>query len=232
MPQREYENTRFDDTIPDTGLNSIFLDDDDNKTTYADTEDQAFSGGIDPGGLRTRSDIRILICYLLNSVKAPLSAENIIEICQQKAIANYFEVIDALSSLELRGCIKKDTSLSTDTVTYYKIEPHGTAIAENLDVAIPLSVRDKAIEAATAMLAEAKMEKENSVEMHKTENGFNVTCHVSGGNSDLLSFTLYVPDIYQARMVKRNFLRNPGEIYKLILASVTGNRDLAKSLLQ
>ena len=35
----------------------------------------AFTGGIAPGGLRSKSDIRILICYILKSVQAPLSGE-------------------------------------------------------------------------------------------------------------------------------------------------------------
>lgn len=94
-----------------------------------------------------------------------------------------------------------------------------------------MSVRDKALEAAAQMLSEAKIEKENKVEIKKVDSGYNVTCHISGGDEDLMEFTLYVPDLYQARMVKRNFLRNPGETYKLILAAVTGNRDLAKSFL-
>ena len=33
-------------------------------------ETDAFTGGIAPGGLRTKNDIRILLCYLLSSVGA------------------------------------------------------------------------------------------------------------------------------------------------------------------
>ena len=36
-------------------------------------EFDAFTGGIEPGGLRSKDEIRILICYLLTSVSAPLS---------------------------------------------------------------------------------------------------------------------------------------------------------------
>ena len=36
-------------------------------------EYDAFTGGVAPGGLRSKSDIRILICYMLKSVNAPLS---------------------------------------------------------------------------------------------------------------------------------------------------------------
>ena len=36
-----------------------------------------FTGGVDPGGLWTKNDIRILICYILSSVSAPLTGEDI-----------------------------------------------------------------------------------------------------------------------------------------------------------
>ena len=38
-------------------------------------EYDAFTGGVAPGGLRSKSDIRILICYMLKSVNAPLSGD-------------------------------------------------------------------------------------------------------------------------------------------------------------
>ena len=37
----------------------------------------AFTGGVEPGGLRSQSDIRLLICYMLASVQEPLSKEDI-----------------------------------------------------------------------------------------------------------------------------------------------------------
>lgn len=62
-------------------------------------EYDAFTGGVAPGGLRSKSDIRILICYMLKSVNAPLSGDDIIKVLQEKSLANYFEASDALSAL-------------------------------------------------------------------------------------------------------------------------------------
>ena len=36
-------------------------------------EFDAFNAGIEPGGLRSKNDIRILICYMLCGAGAPLS---------------------------------------------------------------------------------------------------------------------------------------------------------------
>lgn len=193
------------------------------EDSLMDPENFALTGGIEPGGLRTKIDIKILVCYILNTVGDPLSTADIVNICQEKGLANYFEVTDAISSLI------KNKNISVDRDGYCKIEEDGIQIADMLEVSLPLSVRDKALEAALVLLASAKSERENSVEIERTEQGYNVTCHISGGDMDLMKFTIYVPDLFQARLVKRNFHRDPEGVYKLLLSSVTGNRDLAKT---
>ena len=189
-------------------------------------EYDAFTAGIEPGGLRTKNDIRIMVCYILNSVKAPLSKENILNILQEKGLANYFEINDAISYLASNGSIIVD---SEDMCT---IAEKGKKIADELDITLPLSSRDKAMEAAFTMLAEAKRERENRVDIERTDFGYNVTCHISGGDMDLMALTIYVPDLYQAKMVKKNFHKNPEAIYKLMLSSLTGNRELLRSLME
>lgn len=185
----------------------------------------AFTGGIAPGGLRSKSDIRILICYILKSVQAPLSGEEIIHILQEKALANYFEANDALSALESLGNIRREEDGT------YVLEPQGESIADNLDVLLPLSVRDKAVSAALTMLASAKVERENTVTTQRLENGYNVTCHISGGDMELMKLSVYVPDLYQARVVKKNFHRDPQRVYNLLLAALTGDDELTKDIL-
>ena len=188
-------------------------------------ECDAFTGGVAPGGLRSKSDIRILICYLLKSVDAPLSGEDIIRVMQEKALANYFEVNDALSALVSLGNIRREEDGT------YVLEPQGKSVADNLDVLLPLSVRDKAIAAAMSMLASAKIERENAVTTTRTDNGYNVSCHISGGDMELMNLTVYVPDLYQARVVKKNFHRDPQRIYSLLLAALTGDDELTKNIL-
>ena len=188
----------------------------------------AFTGGVEPGGLRTKNQIRILICYLLSSVDAPLSRQDIIGIMQDNGLANYFEVTDALAELLDKGNITADAE-RPDLLSATR---QARMIAKQLDAAVPLSVRERAVSAAVNLLAAAKRERENKVEINRTERGYNVTCHVSGGDMELMSFSLYVPDLFQARMVKRNFHRAPQNVYRMMLALVTNNRDMVSDLLK
>lgn len=54
-------------------------------------EYDTFTAGVGPGGLRTKNDIRVLLCYLLASVNVPLHREDILSILQEYDLANYFE---------------------------------------------------------------------------------------------------------------------------------------------
>ena len=186
----------------------------------------AFSAGVEPGGLWHKNDIRILLCYILASVNAPLSRQDLTRIIQEKGLANYFEVEDALASLLTQGNIAQDQE-GRCTVT-----PAGREIADSLDATLPLSVRDKALEAAFTLLAQAKAQRENRVDLTKTKRGYQITCHISDGEMDLMAISLYVPDKAQAKMVRERFYREPEGVYKLVLASLTGDTGLAREYLR
>ena len=115
-------------------------------------EFDAFTGGVEPGGLRTKNQIRILICYLLSSVDAPLSRQDIIGIMQDNGLANYFEVTDALAELLGNGNITADEE-HPDLLSATR---QARMIAKQLDAAVPLSVRERAVSAAVNLLAAAK----------------------------------------------------------------------------
>lgn len=193
----------------------------------------ALTGGVEPGGLRNKNDIRLLICYLLSSIDAPISKQNIVQIMQEHSLANYFEVMDSLAEMVEKGTVGSvpynELNETEDCVICNDISRN---IAKQLDSTLPVSVRDCAVAAAFNLLAKAKREKENRVEIIKTKQGYQVECHISGGEMDLMSFRIYVPDIYQARMVKERFHENPQRIYSVLLASVTDDKDLLAELFQ
>ncbi len=193
----------------------------------------ALTGGVEPGGLRIKNDIRLLICYLLSSIDAPLSKQDLIQIMQENGLANYFEVIDALSEMLQKGTIDaapvNHLQEEADCVICNGVS---RSIAKQLDSTLPISVRDRAVSAALALLAKAKREKENRVDIIETKQGYQVECHIADGAMDLMSFTVYVPDIHQARMVKEKFHKDPQRVYSILLASVLDDKELIAQLLQ
>lgn len=187
-------------------------------------ERDAFTGGVAPGGLWKKNDIRILLCYILASVDAPLSEEDICQVVQGRALANYFETADALAALAAAGHI-------TGGPQGWTIAPTGREIAGDLDTGLPLAVRDKALEAALGLLALARAQRENQVDIQPAGTGFCVTCRILGGERlELMSLSLFVPDLPQAHLVRDNFYKNPHLLYKLTLSSLTGDPSFAQEL--
>ena len=66
-----------------------------------------FSAGVEPGGLRNKQEIKVLICYMLVNVKEGISKNDLLTILQANGIANYFEAGEAFSDLLGSNNIKK-----------------------------------------------------------------------------------------------------------------------------
>lgn len=188
----------------------------------------AFTAGVEPGGLRSQSDIRLLICYLLASVKEPLSKDDIVMVLQDNGLANYFEAASALADV-----LDKNNAATLPNNPDLCVANQTTMeISRQLDSTLPPSVRDRAVNGALALLSRAKRERENKVEINKSGDGYNVTCHISGGSRDMMTITLYTPDLYQARAVKKNFHRNPELVYQAMMSLMTGNKDYLETVVK
>jgi hypothetical protein len=178
----------------------------------------AFSAGVEFGGLRTRDDIKLLICFLLESLEKPLTKSQINEIMQGQGLANYFEVNQALDELVSGGTVsveqfeEQDVLVLTDTVR---------EAAKILESELPKTVREKAINAAVKMQTIARRQRENKIEVKKLENGYHVTFTISDKDDVLMCLTVYVADITQVETVKQAFLNDPVSLYSGIIASLT-----------
>lgn len=187
-----------------------------------------FTAGVAPGGLTGKNDIKLLICYVLSGIDNSLSKDDIISILKDNNLANYFEASDAFSDLIAKGLIY----IENDNDKLYTVTEEGKMIAKQLDISLPISVREKALKAALNTLAKAKIQKENTVKIEKNDLGYLVNCNISGGNFNLMSLSLYVPDIMQANMVKDNFHKDPEILYSTMLAILTHDKNLISDSLK
>lgn len=186
---------------------------------------KTFSGGVEPGGLHSKQDIKVLICYILCNIKA-MRKEDIISALQEDGLVNYFVAGEAFSELVSNGSI----GIIDESSDEYEIKKSGKIISEQLYSYIPISVRQRAINAALSVMKRVKNEKENKVKVDKNKFGYNVTCSISGGEFDLLKFTIYVPDMDQAEKVKENFRKDTEGVYHSVLAVLTRKKEIDSNL--
>ncbi|MBQ5630988.1 MAG: DUF4364 family protein, partial [Ruminococcus sp.] len=180
--------------------------------------------------LRSKHEIKVLMCYLFNSVKDKMSESVITEAIREYELANFFEVKAAFDELKRSENLAEDEIVDGEQT--YRLTDNGKLVAEQLESTLAYSVKEKALRCAVELLAERKTLRENFVDIVKTDDGFQVNCRVSGGDTDLFSFTLYAPDEEMAQLMKKNFLSYPVTVYKTMLALMTKNREAIDDALE
>ena len=182
------------------------------------TDYDAFSAGVEFGGLRTRQEIKLLICYLLENLEKPLSKIQINELMQGQGLANYFEVNQALDELISAGTLELEKFEELEMLVLTE-KVHEAA--KLLESGLPKTVREKAINAAVKMQTNARRQRENKIEVKKLESGYHVTFTILDKDDILMSLTVYVADITQVETIKQGFLNDPVGLYSGIIASLT-----------
>ena len=179
----------------------------------------AFDAGIELGGLRNRDDIRLLICYLLKSVDAPMTRQMLNEAMQEDGLANYFEVGQAIEELLKTGNITADI---LDMEEVLSVTDKGREAADLLQTSLPKTVREKAINSAIRLVTRAKIERENKMEVEKHDDGgYTITFTLFDRDTELMKLSIYVVDSLQLETVKKNFIDDPVKVYSSIITSLT-----------
>ena len=182
----------------------------------------AFNEGIEPGGLRNKNEIKLLICYLLKTIDKSISREQIGNIIQDQSIANYFETMDAISDLLNNGSI--DTEYQDET-ELLKITDIGRSACTVVEKDLPKTVREKAVKSALRLMTLEKNERENDVKIEPCDDGYTISFSmrdnsVADKSTALMELSMFVPDSAQAEKLKKNFIEDPARVYSTILASL------------
>ena len=175
----------------------------------------AITAGVNPGGLQSRTEIRVLICYILSNSREPLPLERVKERLHFDGIANYFETAYAISDLEESGNIT--VSENADGKKLYVANEETKSIAEALGTSVPFSVRERSMDIVKEIISRRKNERENKVLIENTESGMYITCSIMDNDFELASIKLLIPDEDTGKAIKENFLKNPVEL----LAKIT-----------
>ncbi len=182
----------------------------------------AFSAGVEPGGLYTVQEIKILICYMLLGVGEPLPRDAITDILAGDGMANFFETTAAIDELTRQGHLTEQDDLVSLTDT-------GRQVASTLSGRVPYTLRERSVKAALRLLTRRRREAENSVDIQKMETGVQVTCAIRDGETPLMSISLHVADDMQAQLVREHFLDDPTLLYRSLLAILTGDAGMKRA---
>ncbi len=178
----------------------------------------AFNAGVKAGGLRNRSEIRLLVCYLLSAIDAPVEKDVLVNAVIGEGLANFFELNEAIDELLHTGNVQAaDGDAEALTVT-----DDGRHSAELLETTLPRSVREQAVNATLRLMKLARNRRQNHVQIDALpDGGCNVTFLLEDEKTEWMRLTVYVADRLQAETVRSNFLEDPVRLYASILDALT-----------
>lgn len=179
----------------------------------------ALTAGVAPDGLKSKREIKILICFLLNSAPEPLTKEELLEVMLERQLANYFEICGCIEELIGLGSVVR-----LDEAGTLAVSEKGRDIGLDMQKSLPFTVREKGMAAAMKLITRKRSERENRVEIAPSEGGCQVTCSVMSGDLPLMSVSLYVPGESYAEKVRDKFHDVPQELYRMVLSYLTDER--------
>lgn len=175
----------------------------------------AFDAGVEPGGLHSTGEIKLLICYLLCAVDEPMSRESIVTVLCGNGMANFFNICTAIESLlELQN-------LSEDAENRLTVTPVGRHAVATLQDSLPYTLRERSVISARKLLKRLRNEQENAVTITREEHGCTVTCTVGHTATPLMSLSLLVGDEEQAERIRERFLDDPLSVYRDVIETIT-----------
>lgn len=179
----------------------------------------AMPQGIEPGGLRDRSEIKILICYLIDKIDFGITADDIGDFAVKSETANFFEVMSAIKEL-----IENDRIIA-DEEGFLNLTERGQRAASILYKELPKTVREKILNIAISDLTYRKNAGENPVEINKTDDGYEVSISLINRDEKLMQINLYVSNLETAENLKTNFLRDPIKIYSKLYSLLLSDEE-------
>lgn len=181
-------------------------------------EKDAVSAGVSEiGGLFSTAEIRILLCYLIASIKKPVPGRMLADVLHYEGIANVFEVNDSIAALCQSGHLEcVDTAEDT-----YVTTNSGKDVAETLKTTLSITVKERAFSAALKMVSRFNNSKETDIKISREGDKTFITCSAIDNGDPFMSVKLLVTDEEQAIFIREKFLEDPSKIYSEIIEMLT-----------
>ncbi len=180
-------------------------------------EKNASGAGVARGGLFSTSEIKILICYILNAISEPVPVDMLANILHYEGLANAFEVSDAIVSLAQSGHI-----IAVDKAEQiYQITPSGKDTADTLKSSLSSVVKERAYLAVMKMFAKFKNAKDNAFEITYENGATYLSCSALDGGKPFITIKMLITDEDQGNYIREKFLENPAKVYSKIIEMLT-----------
>ena len=172
------------------------------------------------GVLKNNTDVKIFILFLLNSLRYPVTEEELTDILVADGFVGEYDVAVCLSELcemEHVYCAKVDGQQT------YMISPTGIEASAGLEDSLLSVIRTRSLQTATRYLSLRRRGADVNAEVSRREDGrYTVSCRVADKTGEIASFSLTIASQGEAERIRRHFIEAPEAVVRGITATATG----------
>ena len=160
-----------------------------------------------PGYIQSDLDLKFLILYLMNRVAAPVSSDQLLELCLCDEGVNYFNFQQAVSHLV-------ETEHLTLENTRYAITDKGRHNSYICESSLPFSVRRRCDKNLSVLNAKLRRDAQVQSNVTEREDGtYTVALQLNDDAGTLLKLELLTPSFTQAQHLAQQFNAHPEQVY-------------------
>ncbi len=173
--------------------------------------------------LRTMTDIKVFILFLLNNISYPIDRTSVIGMVSENTEELIIDYDECLMQLSDDGHLYSD---DYNGEVYYMISDSGRMIATQLYDSLDKEFRERSLRYAAKYTSLSKTGGEISASIEQVEGGrYRVTMRASDSVGELMSASLTVNSLSEAERIKNNFELKPDAVYRGMLFSATGRLE-------
>lgn len=173
--------------------------------------------------LYDENEIKIFVLYLMVNIGRPLEYDDINDIVMQDGFVGGIDFADCFADLLENGNIKEIHDVGK---VYYKVSERGLQIVENLQSDLMSSVKTQGLKSAMRMLDfKARGASIETSFEPRADGRFDLSCSIKDGGQTTLELKVVAETASQLELMRYQFRENPEQVYKGVLALLTGEID-------
>lgn len=173
--------------------------------------------------LYDENEIKIFVLYLMYNIGCPLEYGDINDIVMQDGFVGGIDFADCFADLLESGNVKE---VREDGKLLYAVSERGVQIVENLQDDIMNYVKTKGLKSALRMLDFKKRGAKIETSFEPRVDGrFDLTCSIRDDRQMSLEVKVIAENAGQLELMRYQFRENPEQVYKGVLALLTGEID-------
>ncbi|MBE6956790.1 MAG: DUF4364 family protein [Ruminococcaceae bacterium] len=172
-----------------------------------------------PGYIQTDLDLKFLVLYIMNRVAAPISPDQLLELCLCDEGVNYFNFQQAVTHLV-------ETEHLTLERERYAITEKGRHNSHICESSLPFSVRRRCDRNLSVLNAQLRRDAQVKSSVTEREAGtYTVALQLNDDAGTLLKLELLTPSHTQAHRLAQQFNDHPEQVYNGVVNALLSDLE-------